>query len=71
MNINIAAQIAGFTDTDAPCDHDITVDEHALACEKSELFCNIAGTTTLTDATINAIKALGYVVAVVQDVKTL
>ena len=41
------------------------------ACEKSELFCNIAGTTTLTDATINAIKALGYVVAVVQDVKTL
>jgi len=33
MNINIAAQIAGFTDTDAPCDHDITVDEHALACE--------------------------------------
>ena len=40
-------------------------------CEKSELFCTIAGTATLTDAAIKAIKALGYVVAVVQDVKTL
>ena len=35
MNINIAAQIAGYTDyrTDAPSDHDITAEEHDLACE--------------------------------------
>lgn len=41
------------------------------ACEKAELFCKIAGTTTLTDAAIKAIKSLGYTVSVVQDVKSL
>ena len=41
------------------------------ACEKAELFCSIAGTATLTDAAIKAIKALGYAVTVVQDVKSL
>ena len=35
MNINIAAHIAGYTDyrTDEPSDHEITQDEHDLACE--------------------------------------
>lgn len=35
MNLNIAAQIAGYTDyrTDEPSDHEITPDEHDLACE--------------------------------------
>jgi len=41
------------------------------ACDKAELFCAISGTTTLTDAAIKAIKALGYTVTVVQDVKSL
>jgi hypothetical protein len=41
------------------------------ACDKAELFCAIAGSRTLTDAAIKAIKALGYAVTVVQDVKTL
>ena len=41
------------------------------ACDKAELFCAIAGTTTLTDVAIKAIKELGYSVAVVQDVKSL
>jgi len=40
-------------------------------CDKAELFCAIAGTTTLTDSAIKAIKELGYVVSVVQDVKSL
>lgn len=35
MNLNIAAQIAGYTDyrTDEPSDHEITPDEHDLDCE--------------------------------------
>ena len=37
------------------------------ACDKSELFCKIAGTTTLTDSAIKSIKELGYTVAVVHD----
>lgn len=41
------------------------------ACDKAELFCTVAGTTTLTDAAIKSIKALGYAVTVVQDVKSL
>jgi hypothetical protein len=41
------------------------------ACDKAELFCTIAGTTTLTDSAIKAIKSLGYTVTVVQDVKSL
>jgi len=41
------------------------------ACEKAELFCTISRTTTLTDAAILAIKALGYAVSVVHDIKTL
>ena len=40
-------------------------------CEKAKLFCTIAGTTTMTDAAIKAIRALGYAVSVVQDIKTL
>lgn len=34
------------------------------ACEKSRLFADIAGTTTLTDQNIARIKALGYTVTV-------
>ena len=41
------------------------------ACDKAELFCTIARTTTLTDDAIKAIKTLGYAVLVVQDVKSL
>ena len=41
------------------------------ACAKAELFCKIAGATTLTDDRIQAIKALGYAVTVVHDVQTL
>lgn len=41
------------------------------ACEKADLFCKISGTTTLTDSAIKAIKTLGYLVSVVQDVKSL
>ena len=41
------------------------------ACDKAELFCVIAGTTTLTAAAIKAIKALDYAVTVVQDIKAL
>ena len=41
------------------------------ACDKAKLFCTIAGTMTLTDASIKAIKALGYAVSVVQDIKAL
>lgn len=35
MNLNIAAQIAGYTDyrTDEQSDHEITAEEHDLACE--------------------------------------
>jgi hypothetical protein len=39
------------------------------ACVKADLFCSIAGSKTLTDAQIQAIKALGY--AVVQEAQTL
>jgi hypothetical protein len=41
------------------------------ACPKAELFCHIAGTTTLTDQSIKSIKQLGYAVSVVQDVQSL
>ena len=40
-------------------------------CEKAKKFCSIAKTSTLTDEAIKDIKALGYKVEVVQDVKTL
>lgn len=41
------------------------------ACFKAEEFCKIAGTATLTPQAIKSIKALGYVVNVAQDVKSL
>ncbi len=37
------------------------------ACPKAELFCEIAGTTTLTDKMVKTIKSLGYTVSVVVD----
>jgi hypothetical protein len=40
-------------------------------CEKAKLFCEIAGTTTLTEHAIKAIKKLGYTVSVVQEIKSL
>ena len=40
-------------------------------CPTAELFCSIAGSKTLTDGAIRDIKALGYSVNVVQDVRTL
>jgi len=36
-------------------------------CEKSELFAKIAGTKSLTEETINYIKALGYKIVVYQE----
>lgn len=41
------------------------------ACHKSDAFCSIAGTVTLTDSAIKAIKYLGYTVTVMQDVTSL
>ena len=37
------------------------------ACEKSELFCQIAGTRTLTRKLVQQIKQLGYRVEVQQN----
>lgn len=41
------------------------------ACPRADLFCEIAGTSTLTERTIKAIKALGYTVNVAQEEVTL
>ena len=41
------------------------------ACPTADLFCSIAGSKTLTDSAVRDIKALGYIVNVVQDLKTL
>ena len=41
------------------------------ACEKASLFCDIAGTKTITDETKVLIKQLGYTIIVNQAVKTL
>lgn len=35
------------------------------ACDSSQLFCRLAGTTTLTPRTISIVKQLGYKVVVV------
>lgn len=40
-------------------------------CEKALLFCRIANAKTLTDANVQAIKALGYTITVVQDALVL
>lgn len=36
------------------------------ACEKAELFCQIAGTKTLTRKLVGQVKKLGYTVVVLQ-----
>jgi hypothetical protein len=36
-------------------------------CDKSKVFASIAGTTTLTEATLRKIMELGYEVRVVQE----
>ncbi len=38
------------------------------ACDRSELFARIAGTKTLTDATIACAKALGYSLQIVNQI---
>lgn len=40
-------------------------------CQKAELFCKIAGASTLTRANIDSIKALGFDVDVVPEVTSL
>jgi hypothetical protein len=40
-------------------------------CSKAKAFASIARQKTLDDAHINRIKELGYIVEVVQDIKTL
>lgn len=40
-------------------------------CEKAELFCQLVGGKTLSDAHIKAIKELGYTVTVVPEVTSL
>lgn len=40
-------------------------------CDDAKLFCDIAGTKTLTRAHIEKIKALGYTVKVVSEVTSL
>ncbi len=40
-------------------------------CDKAALFAKLAGTKTLTWASITSIRALGYQVEVVQAVKSL
>ena len=40
-------------------------------CEKAMLFADIAGTATLTDDTVRAIKTLGYIIKVTPVRSTL
>lgn len=40
-------------------------------CEKAKVFCEMVGQKTLTSATIQGIKKLGYEIEVVQEVKGL
>lgn len=40
-------------------------------CNNAYLFCKIAGSITLTRNNIDHIKALGYTVEVIQDIKQL
>jgi hypothetical protein len=47
------------------------VDKIYPACRKSELFARIAGTMTLTPATIERIKSLGYEIKVIHDIESL
>ncbi len=41
------------------------------ACAKASLFCEIAGTKTITNQTKDLIKQLGYTIVVNQAIKTL